>query len=68
MFEADSCGTANYHVGDTPDERTIRNASKNGVKIDHRGRQLTERDLELFDHILAMDKSNYNNIFKLVNA
>lgn len=68
LFEGDSCGTANYHIGDTPDERTIRNAGKNGVKIDHVGRQLTERDIESFDYILAMDESNYNNIFKLSNA
>jgi protein-tyrosine phosphatase len=67
-FEGDSCGTANYHIGDTPDQRTIKNAEKNGVKIDHVGRQLTERDIESFDYILAMDKSNYNNIFKLANA
>jgi protein-tyrosine phosphatase len=67
-FEADSCGTANYHIGDSPDERTIRNARKNGVEIDHAGRQLSERDLEYFDHILTMDESNYRNVFKLTNA
>ena len=67
-FEAESCGTANYHVGDSPDERTIRNAKKNGVEIDHVGRQLSERDLDYFDHILTMDESNYRNVFKLTNA
>jgi len=67
-FEGDSCGTSNYHIGDPPDARTIRNAAKNGVKINHLGRQLTERDLESFDYILAMDKSNYQNIFRLANA
>lgn len=67
-FEAESCGTANYHVGDSPDERTIRNAKKNGVAIDHVGRQLSERDLDYFDHILTMDESNYRNVFKLTNA
>ena len=65
---ADSCGTANYHVGDTPDPRTIANAKKNGVNIDHCGRQLKPADLEHFDFILAMDTSNYNNIMRLQNA
>lgn len=65
---ADSCGTANYHVGDTPDPRTIANAKKNGVSIDHCGRQLKPADLESFDFIFAMDESNYNNIFRLSNA
>lgn len=67
-FEADSCGTSNYHIGQPPDSRTIKNAHAHGVIMDHLGRQLTERDLSRFDYIFAMDKSNYQNIFKLANA
>src|SRR6188768_3287743 len=63
--EADSCGTANYHIGDSPDPRTLANAKKNGVVIDHCGRQLSEEDLGDFDYILAMDNSNLNNILRL---
>lgn len=66
--EVDSCGTANYHVGDTPDPRTIKNALKNGVVIDHLGRQLSARDLEAYDFILAMDRSNHANILRLESA
>lgn len=65
LVEADSCGTANYHIGDTPDPRTIANALKNGVDIKHRGRQLNEEDLDYYDYILAMDKSNHSNILRL---
>lgn len=68
LFEADSCGTANYHIGDIPDERTIRNAQKNGIRISHRGRQLSAIDLETFDTIFAMDESNFRNIMRLENA
>jgi len=64
----ESCGTANYHVGRGPDSRTIENALTNGVTIDHLGRQLAVDDLDRFDYILAMDASNYTNIFKLPNA
>jgi len=64
-FEVDSCGTSNYHIGDRPDARTITNATKNGVTIDHCGRQLTVKDLQYYDHILAMDKSNHHNILRL---
>ncbi|HTJ49625.1 MAG TPA: low molecular weight protein-tyrosine-phosphatase [Cyclobacteriaceae bacterium] len=67
-LEADSCGTANYHIGDTPDPRTIQNALRNGVTIDHRGRQLKPADLAHYDIIFAMDESNYNNIMKLERA
>ena len=65
-FEVDSCGTANYHVGDSPDSRTIANAKRNGINIDHCGRQFTANDLNEFDFILAMDKSNYQNILRLL--
>jgi protein-tyrosine phosphatase len=64
LFFADSCGTANYHVGDSPDARTIKNALKNGVTIDHRGRQLCPEDFVKYDLILAMDASNHTNILK----
>lgn len=66
FFEVDSCGTANYHIGDSPDSRTIANARKNGVMIDHCGRQFKSSDLRDFDYILAMDHSNYRNILKLI--
>lgn len=61
VYYAESCGTANYHIGDQPDHRTIRNAVKNGVAINHVGRQLCTDDFEKFDEIFVMDKSNFNN-------
>lgn len=64
-FLAESCGTANYHVGDPPDPRTVRNAHKNGVSIQHVGRQLSIHDLKVFDLILAMDEQNFQNIRRL---
>lgn len=66
FFEVDSCGTSDYHIGEQPDKRTIANARKNGVSIDHCGRQFTARDLEKFDYIFAMDKSNQHNILRLL--
>lgn len=66
--EVDSCGTSNYHIGDTADPRTLANASRNEIAIDHCVRQLSNQDLENFDFIFAMDKSNYQNILRLSNA
>lgn len=63
--EVDSCGTSNYHIGDNADPRTIASAKQHGVPIDHCARQLTAADLDTFDFIFAMDKSNYHNIVKL---
>jgi protein-tyrosine phosphatase len=66
--EVDSCGTSNYHIGDGADPRTIANASLNGVSIEHAARQLCRDDLNSFDFIFAMDKSNYQNILRLANG
>jgi protein-tyrosine phosphatase len=65
LFEADSCGTANYHIDDLPDSRTIKNALQNGVTIDHFGRQLSKDDFDRFDYIYVMDKSNLSNALLL---
>lgn len=65
-IEVDSCGTANYHVGDKPDTRSIKKANEYGIDISHlRGRQFQLSDFDFFDWIYVMDKSNYENIIAL---
>jgi len=65
-FHVDSAGTANYHVNEAPDHRTIANAKKNGVDISQlRARQFTTADFDNFDKIYVMDKSNYENVLSL---
>lgn len=66
--EVDSCGTSNYHIGDGADPRTLANARKHGVPIEHSARQLTNEDLDLFDFIFAMDRNNHKNILRLANG
>ncbi len=68
MFQSDSCGTANYHIGLPPDRRTIANTLRNGVPISHAARQLKEEDLDEYDLVVAMDQSNYDNIQLLSTA
>lgn len=58
QLEADSCGTSNYNLGDDPDPRTLRNASRNGVTVEHVARQLSASDFSTFDRILVMDRNN----------
>ena len=66
LVHADSAGTANYHVNEAPDHRTIANAKKNGVDISAlRARQFTSADFDNFDKIYVMDKSNYENVLSL---
>ncbi|WP_379548986.1 low molecular weight protein-tyrosine-phosphatase [Qipengyuania sp. DSG2-2] len=61
--DADSAGTADYHVGSPPDPRSIAEAQRHGIDISgYKGRQLQIRDFLRFTHILALDHSNLANI------
>jgi len=64
-FGADSCGTADYHIGSAPDPRTIKNALKNGVAMHHACRQLCPDDFEIFDRIFVMDSSNLRHALRI---
>jgi len=66
-FEADSCGTGSYNLGDGPDPRTVRSAFKNKVPLAHTARQLTRSDAKNFDLILAMDEYNYRAILAVAD-
>ncbi|AUS03966.1 protein-tyrosine-phosphatase [Tamlana carrageenivorans] len=65
-FHVDSAGTASYHIGASPDRRSIEVAKKHGLDISKlRGRQLVVSDFDKFDYIYVMDASNYQNALKL---
>ncbi|MCW3463237.1 low molecular weight phosphotyrosine protein phosphatase [Chitinophaga sp. PC15] len=65
-WEIDSAGTGNWHVGDPPDHRAIKEARKQGVDISGlRGRQFQVTDFDTFDRIYVMDHSNYTNVLRL---
>jgi protein-tyrosine phosphatase len=57
--QVDSAGTADYHVGEPPDPRSIAAARDRGYDLSTlRARQLTIEDFETFDLLLAMDRAN----------
>ena len=65
-YFVDSAGTANYHIGDPPDRRSVAVAKKYGLDISNqRGRQFQTSDFDKFDLIFVMDESNYNNVTNL---
>jgi protein-tyrosine phosphatase len=58
-LHADSAGTANYHVGEPPDRRTVAAARRRGYELASlRARQVTAADFVNFDYLLAMDRAN----------
>jgi protein-tyrosine phosphatase len=63
QFFCDSAGTAAYHVGSRPDSRMITAADKRRIHLPGRARQFKPADFQEFDLILAMDRSNFKDIF-----
>lgn len=59
----DGAGTGAWHVGNPPDRRATQHAAKRGYDLTPlRARQVTEEDFDAFDLILAMDKSNLQDL------
>ncbi len=63
-IEADSAGTGNWHVGNRPHEGTLSILNEKGISSEGMlARQLGMED-EQFHYIVAMDRSNVENIKK----
>jgi len=63
QISIDSAGTHAYHVGEQPDPRSQSAARSRGVDLStQRARRVAVEDFERFDYILAMDRSNYENL------
>jgi protein-tyrosine phosphatase len=64
--EVDSAGTHGYHVGEAPDSRTQRAAALRGYNLSQmRARKVAGQDLNYFDLVLAMDKTNLDNLHRM---
>ena len=61
----ESAGTSGWHIGDSPDPRSIEVAEKNGIYLDSFGRKAISKDFAEFDYILAMDTNNYADLRRL---
>ena len=63
----DSAGTSDYHVGHSPDPRSVSIAQSRKLDItSQKGRQFKVSDFDEFDHIYVMDMSNYRDVLSLV--
>ena len=68
-LEIDSAGTHGYHVGESPDARTQRAAAERKYDLSSLvARKVAPEDLEYFDLVLAMDRSNLDALRKLCPA
>jgi protein-tyrosine phosphatase len=68
-FTVDSAGTGSWHIGQSPDDRSVAVAKKNGLDISNqKGRQFSSVDFDTFDYIFVMDNSNYDNVIALAET
>ena len=66
-FIVDSAGTGSWHIGKKADSRMRIAAERRDINIVSRARQITSKDFEKFNYIIAMDDSNLRNIQDLNN-
>ena len=63
QIHIDSCGTGNWHIGKGPDPRSREAAGNRGVDISTlKARQFTEKDLNIFDYVVVMDRQNLADV------
>jgi len=59
----DSAGTSDWHAGEPPDPRSMRAAAERLYDLTPlRARQISQRDYDDFDYILAMDTQNLREL------
>jgi protein-tyrosine phosphatase len=64
-IELDSAGTGAWHLGSPPDPRAVAAARARGIALEGSARQVTRDDLDDFDFVLAMDRSNLRELRQL---
>ncbi len=63
--DVDSAGTGSWHTGSPPDERMTAVARDLGLELGGCARQVTQTDFVEYDLLLAMDRSNLEDLMRL---
>ena len=61
-FEIDSAGTISFHSGSPPDSRMREAGRRRGYTFEGSARGVNESDLDTFDWVIAMDRSNLRDL------
>jgi protein-tyrosine phosphatase len=64
-IECDSAGLMGYHIGSSPDPRTVRSVLQRGYSIHHAARKVTRADFDAFDLLLAMDRGHLTQLQRM---
>ncbi len=60
-----SAGTGDWHVGEPPDRRARAAAKRRGLDVKGHARRFTSIDFVRFEYVVAMDRSNRQDLLRL---
>jgi protein-tyrosine phosphatase len=61
----DSAGTGDWHVGGARDKRSRAVGEARGIPLSGVARQFVGEDFDDYDHVLAMDRSNRDDLLRM---
>jgi len=61
----DSAGTGDWHVGGARDKRSRAVGEARGIPLTGVARQFVAADFDDYDHVLAMDRSNRDDLLRM---
>ncbi len=68
-FYIDSAATSREEIGNTTHWGTVNKLNNVGVPVlPHKAKQITQKDYEQFDYIIAMDSNNIRNLNRILNG
>eukprot|EP00871_Galdieria_phlegrea_P004545 jgi/Galph1/5091/GphlegSOOS_G3758.1 len=65
LIECDSCGIGSWHVGEAPHPKALAAAKRRNIPMTGKARVIRERDAEMFDYVVPMDRSNLREVEQL---
>lgn len=68
-FYVDSAATSREEIGNPVHYGTRRKLEEQGIYCgDHRARQITKEDYEVYDYLIGMDEANIRNMHRMLGA
>ncbi len=66
-IEVDSAGIGDWHVGQSPDRRTLDLLQRKGIARGSNARQIKPGDFAQFDLVIGMDEANRRDLLRLTD-
>lgn len=63
QIATESAGIMGWHVGKSPDRRTLEVLAEHDTETTHVGRKLSVEDFSAYDHIAVMDEANFEAVY-----